>query len=72
MLLSAVLIDTLHAPLEDRKIAFKRVRMDIIANVFLGGMLDGLVTFKVAIHAKIQFALIGMQKAFAVDVGLDP
>ena len=41
MLLAAMLIDALHAALEDRKEAFNRVGVDDAASVFFRGGLTG-------------------------------
>ena len=43
MLLGAVLIDALHAALEDRVVALDRVRMDFAAHVFVSTMLHRTV-----------------------------
>jgi hypothetical protein len=40
MLLFAVLINAAHAALEDREVAFDRVRVNVTANVFFGAVLD--------------------------------
>jgi hypothetical protein len=43
VLLAAVLIDALHAALEDREIAFNRVSGHVAAHVFVVLVLDGFV-----------------------------
>jgi hypothetical protein len=48
VLLGAMLIDALHASLEDRIVAFNRVGGDIAANVLIGAVGDGLVAFELA------------------------
>jgi hypothetical protein len=36
VLLAAVLVDALHAPLGDREVAFRRVGVDVVADVLAG------------------------------------
>jgi hypothetical protein len=45
MLLEAVLIDALHAALEDRIVGFNRVRLDVDTRPFKGRMVDRVVGF---------------------------
>jgi hypothetical protein len=40
MFLTAMLIDALHAALEDREVAFNRVRMDFTATILASRMVD--------------------------------
>ncbi len=57
MLLGTMLIDTLHAALEDRIEALNRVRGDhvgSVANVFLCTMVDRIMTFELTAHSKTE------------------
>ena len=43
MLLFAMLIHAAHSALEDREVAFCRIGVNVIADVFASGMFDGFV-----------------------------
>jgi hypothetical protein len=49
MLLIAMLIDAAHTALEDREVAFGRVGMHIVADVFAAGMMHRFVIGKVLV-----------------------
>lgn len=68
VLFGAMLIGATHAALEDRKVAFDGVGMHVAANVFLAGMLDGLMVCKVRRHAGIEAAFVGIEDALAGNV----
>jgi hypothetical protein len=52
--LFAVLINALHAALEDGEIAFNRVRGDGPANIFLEGVVDRFVARKILVEAALR------------------
>src|ERR1700732_180063 len=76
MMLVAVLVDTLHPALEDREIAFNRVRSDQAAilgltGIFLGGMVDGFMAGEPRPDVPISAQFVGHQCALGVGVGED-
>jgi hypothetical protein len=68
MLLAAVLVDAAHAALEDRKEAFRRIGMNVIANVFANAVLDGFMRGEMFLGTSVEAAFVGMQAAFLGDV----
>src|SRR5260221_7626253 len=68
MLLAAMLVDALHAALEDAEIAFNGVGVDLAANVLLGAMMDALVSDEVQASFLVPACLIGHEAADTVDV----
>ena len=60
VLLAAMLIDALHAALEETEIAFDRVGRYIATGIFLDGVFDRFVGGKVLSGTMIQVAFIGM------------
>jgi hypothetical protein len=47
VLFAAMLINTLHAALENRKVTFKRVSMDLATAIFAGAVIDIFVARKI-------------------------
>ena len=68
VLFGTVLVDALHSALEDRKIAFNRIRRHVAARIFLRRMIYGFVRRKLLADAEIQFAFIGLQPRLTIDV----
>lgn len=71
MVFAAMLIDALHAALEDREEAFDGVGVDVAANVFVLGMRDEFMRGEILAGATIDTALVGHERAFLGDVGAD-
>ena len=71
MLLCAVLIDAAHAALEDREITFNRIGRYVAARIFLVGVIDGFVRREFLADTMIEFAFVGVQPRFAIDVVQD-
>jgi hypothetical protein len=61
VLLAAVLIHADHAALEHAEVAFNRVGVDGAANVFVGTVIDDLVTGKIFAHMAILTGIIRHQ-----------
>jgi hypothetical protein len=72
VLLFAMLINALHAALEDRIEALNRVGMDFAANVFLLGVLDAFVgdTFNFG-DDLVAAQFVRYQARFAGEIGAD-
>ena len=68
MLLSAMLVNALHAAFEDRIVAFHSVGGDVAANIFLGAVVDGIVAQEVRPELLVPSPFIGHDDAFALDV----
>src|SRR5207248_11749774 len=75
VLLGAMLINALHAALEDRIEAFDGIGMNgalaLVPDVFLIGVTNGVMTGKFLAYATIQGSLIGHDLGFARDVLTD-
>ena len=56
-----VLVDALHAPLEDGPYVFNGVRVDVSANVFILGVYDGVMGGKLFASLGIDTAFVGVQ-----------
>jgi hypothetical protein len=69
VLLGAVLIDTLHAALEDRIVVFDRVRADVAAHVFFGAMVRGVMAEILATPRRVQIGLVSVDGAFSAARG---
>ena len=65
---ATVLIDALHAALEDRKVAFDCVGMGSAARPFVIAVVDGFVAGKLFAKAGVQVAFVGAQMGFAAGV----
>lgn len=70
VLLGAMLIDALYAPLEDREVAFDRVRVDLAASVFASRVLHGRMLGEVTASLAVQAALVSEEPGVASDVRL--
>src|SRR3954468_4438643 len=68
MVLGAMLIDALHAPLEDRKISFNGVSMSYPAHPFLFGMVDGFVSGEPLSDIGIGPQFVSHQGALGISV----
>src|SRR6266852_5738952 len=68
MLLGAVLVDALHAALEDAVVALNRVGVDPAANIFLLAVIDGIVARKLLPHLAVVGCFVSHQRALAGDV----
>src|SRR6185312_17572361 len=68
MLLFAVLIHTLHAALEDRKVAFDRIGVHVAAHVFVVRVGDGFMGREFFADAHVEAAFVSMQARFAGDI----
>src|ERR1700735_668047 len=64
MLFGAMLVDALHAALEDRIVALNRVRADVSPSIFISTMVDRIVAQKVSADLLIPAALIGVDDGF--------
>lgn len=77
VLLAAMLIDALHAALEDAEIALNRVGADdlfaFVAGVFVGAVVHAVMAGEAAflVHVAIPSGGIGHDGGFAGDVGAD-
>src|SRR5262245_33091044 len=67
VLLAAMLVDALHAALEDREITLDRVRGDGAAHVFLGGVVDRFVASEILVEAAMPTRFIGHDGGFALN-----
>jgi len=63
VLLAAVLIDALHAALENAEISFDAVRRDVAARALFGSVINTLV--RTNLKALIEMALVRHQAGFA-------
>jgi len=61
VLLADVMIDSVDTALQDREIPFNGIGVRIAANIFFGGMVDGLVTGEALVGFQVDSALIGAQ-----------
>ncbi len=68
MFLGAVLVDALHAALENREEAFDRIGVNITTHIFAARMSHGFRSREVFSNFDVVFAFIGMQARFAGDV----
>jgi hypothetical protein len=66
--LAAMLISAFDAALEDRKIAFDGVGVNIAASALLSRVLHGLVAGELTAHVLVSTAFIGKQVGLAVQV----
>lgn len=73
MTLTAVLIDALHAALEDREITFDGVGGDIAAHPLVFAVIDALVASEVTglVHVFVPAGLVGHHVGVVLDVGAD-
>src|ERR1700730_11292070 len=71
MLLAAMLVDAFHAALENRIVAFYRVRVDRAAHVFIGLMAYAFMAREVLAERKISAAFVGHHRRFLCHIGLD-
>ena len=75
MLLRAVLVDALHAALEDREEAFNRVRRGdlaiLVAGIFAAAMVNRAMGGELSADAAIVLGLIGVEDRGAVGMGHD-
>src|SRR5256885_1770168 len=69
MLVRTVLVDALHPALEDRIEALDGVRMRFPANVFLGSMVDRLMTGEATARAAISRKIVGHETALRIRLG---
>jgi hypothetical protein len=69
VLLGAMLIDALHAALEDRKVSFRRIGVNglavLITDILANAVFDRLVIRNVVERVIVEPAFIGMKAAFA-------
>src|SRR5690348_8791435 len=68
MLLAAMLIDALHAALEDRKEAFDRVRMHKAATVFTASVVDYGMGLKKLVEIVVLTGVIGHHVRLAGNI----
>jgi len=68
MVLAAMLIDALHAALEDGEVAFDGVGVDIATDILISAVVDALMVCKLAAKLCLDTALIGHQAAFTADI----
>lgn len=80
MLLAAMLVDALHAALEDREIAFNRVRMDHerfaarqapnvrVTNIFLVTMVDREMCAELCADLGVETGLVGHELGLTRDI----
>ena len=65
---AAMLIDALHAALEDREEAFDGVGVNVAANVLASGVAHECVSSELGTELGIEAAFVGVQGALARDV----
>ena len=68
MALGAMLINALHAALEDRKIAFEGVGVAIAANILTLAMIDRVVLFELPANGLVDIGFVGHQNRFPSQV----
>lgn len=71
MLLAHALVNARKAALEDREVAFDRVRRDVAANVLIAAMRHGLMRRKLAVELAIRAELVRMDLGLTVHVLAD-
>ena len=72
MLLTAMLIDALHATLEDAEIALSRVTMDLwnfIIEILTGTLVSCAMRWKMLARTAIDVAFVGYQDSFMRYIG---
>src|SRR3990167_6442721 len=70
MLLAAMLVNALHAALEDRIEALDRIRVVIAAHVFLGLVVDRVVAaFEFLADLHVNLGLVGFEPAVSAGIG---
>ena len=68
MLLFAVLVDAFHATLENRVVALDGVGVDVAANVFVNGVVDGFMAGKFPSDPRVPTGIVRHQRRVALDV----
>src|ERR1700691_1336965 len=68
MLLTAVLINSLHAALEDREISLNRVCCYIAARIFLIGVIDALMLGEFLAGFTVVVRFVSMETAFSSHI----
>ncbi len=68
MLFAAVLVDALHAPLEDPEVAFNRIRGHVAPCVFLFRVIDPFMGGKLFARLSVVVRLVGLQPAIERNV----
>jgi hypothetical protein len=71
MLFAAMLIDALHAALEDAEISLNRVRMNVAANIFVCLVTHALMALEVITKGKVAAPLVSHHRGLFRDVGLN-
>ena len=66
--LGAMLIDALHAPLEDAEIALDGVGVDLVTRIFPLAVADVIVIFEMPVKVRVLARLIGVDRSFFGDV----
>ncbi len=69
VLLGAVLVDALHAALEDAEVAFNRVRVRFTATVFAVLVANDLMVSELATNLDVVAGFVRHQTGFLGDVG---
>jgi hypothetical protein len=69
--LAAMLVDALHAALEDRIVAFNGVGVNFAANIFFAAVVYALMAGELGSNFKILTSFVGHQGGFLGDVGPD-
>ena len=68
VLLVAVLIDALHAALEDAEIAFNRVRVDNATAILALAVRGEIVVCELAAKERVLLCLVGIDRGFLGDI----
>ncbi len=71
MLLAAMLVDALHAALENAEIAFNGISVNVAANVFVCLVADALMARKMIAEREIMPSFVCHHRGFFRDIGLD-
>lgn len=69
VLLTAVLINALHATLEDAVVAFKRIGVNIAATIFAHAVIDVFVAREILTQMRVLTSFAGHDGSFLGDVG---
>lgn len=71
MLFGAMLVNALHAALEDRIVAFNRIRGDFAPNVFVALVVHRFMAGEVLAHLIVPATFVGIDRGFMVHIGAD-
>jgi hypothetical protein len=71
VLFAAMLVDALHAALEDRIVALDGVGVNLTTNIFFAAVVHAFVAGEVGANFKILTGFVGHQRGFTGNVGAD-